>query len=296
MTDTAPDVASLSFEQARDELVRVVAELEQGTPTLEQSLALWERGEALAARCEEWLLGAKRRLDAARSTGACDRVRSRRNGGLMAQAPRIVAELGRPETPEETAERKAAVVARPTAPSKTTRNLIAALLVTLAVVARHHLRRPPRRAARTARRSTSPRSREQVEAAEGRTVIVPDAPKDWRVNSAAIDGDSTARVDDRLRAGRRASSASRRASTPTPPGRRACSTARVPRAPSRSTGSSGIATTSPTPPAPATCRAPSSTQAGPDTILVYGSADEKTLEQAAAAVSAQVRELREDAE
>jgi exodeoxyribonuclease VII small subunit len=60
------DVADLSFEQARDELVRVVAELEQGAPTLEQSLALWERGEALAARCEEWLLGAKRRLDAAR--------------------------------------------------------------------------------------------------------------------------------------------------------------------------------------------------------------------------------------
>lgn len=62
------DVATLSFEQARDELVRVVAELEQGAPTLEHSLALWERGEALAARCDEWLLGAKRRLDAARAT------------------------------------------------------------------------------------------------------------------------------------------------------------------------------------------------------------------------------------
>lgn len=61
------DIAALSFEQARDELVRVVAELEQGAPTLEHSLALWERGEALAARCEEWLLGAKRRLDATRT-------------------------------------------------------------------------------------------------------------------------------------------------------------------------------------------------------------------------------------
>ena len=59
-------VEALSFEAARDELVTVVAELEQGSPTLEHSLALWERGEALAARCEEWLLGAKRRLDAAR--------------------------------------------------------------------------------------------------------------------------------------------------------------------------------------------------------------------------------------
>lgn len=63
-------VETLSFEAARDELVRVVAELEQGAPTLEQSLALWERGEALAARCEEWLLGAKRRLDAARAAAS----------------------------------------------------------------------------------------------------------------------------------------------------------------------------------------------------------------------------------
>ena len=63
----AADIAGLSYEQARDELVRVVGELEQGSTTLEQSLALWERGEALARRCEEWLLGAKERLDAARN-------------------------------------------------------------------------------------------------------------------------------------------------------------------------------------------------------------------------------------
>jgi exodeoxyribonuclease VII small subunit len=63
----APDLSSLSYEQARDELVRVVSELEQGSATLEESLALWERGEALARRCEEWLLGAKERLDAARA-------------------------------------------------------------------------------------------------------------------------------------------------------------------------------------------------------------------------------------
>ena len=61
------DIASLSYEQARDELVRVVTELEQGGATLEQSIALWERGEALARRCEEWLIGAKERLDAARA-------------------------------------------------------------------------------------------------------------------------------------------------------------------------------------------------------------------------------------
>jgi exodeoxyribonuclease VII small subunit len=67
---SASDVSDLTYEQARDELVRVVNELEQGASTLEQSLALWERGEALAKRCEEWLIGAKARLDAARSDAA----------------------------------------------------------------------------------------------------------------------------------------------------------------------------------------------------------------------------------
>lgn len=67
-----PDVAQLSYEQARDELMRVVAELEQGASTLEHSLALWERGELLAARCEEWLIGAKQRLEAARKTNLDD--------------------------------------------------------------------------------------------------------------------------------------------------------------------------------------------------------------------------------
>ncbi|WP_165063900.1 exodeoxyribonuclease VII small subunit [Marisediminicola senii] len=64
------DVAELSYEQARDELIAVVSELEQGSSTLEQSLSLWERGEALAQRCDEWLIGAKARLDAARGNGA----------------------------------------------------------------------------------------------------------------------------------------------------------------------------------------------------------------------------------
>jgi exodeoxyribonuclease VII small subunit len=64
---SSPDVSSLNYEQARDELIRVVTELEQGSATLEESLALWERGEALATRCEEWLLGAKARLEAARA-------------------------------------------------------------------------------------------------------------------------------------------------------------------------------------------------------------------------------------
>jgi exodeoxyribonuclease VII small subunit len=66
--DDAPrPVADLTYEQARDELVTVVARLEAGGETLEGSLALWERGEALAARCQEWLDGARARLDAART-------------------------------------------------------------------------------------------------------------------------------------------------------------------------------------------------------------------------------------
>ncbi|WP_434318005.1 exodeoxyribonuclease VII small subunit [Leifsonia sp. P73] len=64
------EISALSYEEARDELVRVVTELEQGSTTLEESIALWERGEALARRCEEWLIGAKARLDAARGGAA----------------------------------------------------------------------------------------------------------------------------------------------------------------------------------------------------------------------------------
>jgi len=64
----ATDISKLSYEEARNELVQVVADLENGTATLEETLSLWERGEALANRCEEWLLGAKARLDAARAT------------------------------------------------------------------------------------------------------------------------------------------------------------------------------------------------------------------------------------
>jgi exodeoxyribonuclease VII small subunit len=58
--------AKLSYEQARDQLTQIVASLEGGQSTLEESLALWERGEVLAKICQEWLDGAKAKLDAAR--------------------------------------------------------------------------------------------------------------------------------------------------------------------------------------------------------------------------------------
>ncbi len=64
--DDAVDSASLTYEQARDELLGVVQQLESGGVPLEESLALWERGEALADRCQQWLDGARERLDAAR--------------------------------------------------------------------------------------------------------------------------------------------------------------------------------------------------------------------------------------
>ncbi len=54
-----------SYEQAREELIEVVRALEAGGTTLEESLALWERGEKLATICQDWLDGARQRLDAA---------------------------------------------------------------------------------------------------------------------------------------------------------------------------------------------------------------------------------------
>ncbi|MFD9436101.1 exodeoxyribonuclease VII small subunit [Streptomyces sp. NPDC060002] len=60
---------ALGYEQARDELIEVVRRLEAGGTTLEESLALWERGEELAKVCRRWLEGARARLDAALAEG-----------------------------------------------------------------------------------------------------------------------------------------------------------------------------------------------------------------------------------
>ena len=62
-----------SYEEAREELIEVVRTLEQGGTTLEESLRLWERGEELARLCQEWLDGAKARLDAALGAAASSR-------------------------------------------------------------------------------------------------------------------------------------------------------------------------------------------------------------------------------
>ena len=57
-----PDITTLTYEQARDELISIVAQLEGGQIGLEASMTLWQRGEALAAHCNTWLDGAEAKL------------------------------------------------------------------------------------------------------------------------------------------------------------------------------------------------------------------------------------------
>ena len=71
-TKANADIDALSYEDAREQLVGIVGRLEAGGASLEESLALWERGEALAKRCEQWLEGARKRLSAARDQAAQD--------------------------------------------------------------------------------------------------------------------------------------------------------------------------------------------------------------------------------
>jgi exodeoxyribonuclease VII small subunit len=65
-----PDIAELTYEQARDELISIVAQLEGGQIGLETSMTLWQRGEALAGHCGTWLDGAEAKLTTAKSTTA----------------------------------------------------------------------------------------------------------------------------------------------------------------------------------------------------------------------------------
>lgn len=62
------DIEGMSYEQAREELISVVTKLETGGAPLEESLALWQRGEALADRCERWLDGATAKLEEVRQS------------------------------------------------------------------------------------------------------------------------------------------------------------------------------------------------------------------------------------
>ncbi|TDN92419.1 DUF4245 family protein [Microbacterium sp. BK668] len=212
----------------------------------------------------------------------------------MAKAPRIVAELGRPETPEETAERKARFSAAYRS-SQNTRNLVAALLATLAVVlvivfAVPRGSIPERKPADVAAVA------ETVSAVEGRAVVVPDVPSTWRANSAAIEGDSVkawtvvyvpSEASGFLRV---AQGFDADAAWP----------ARV----LKGAGASGTRTIEgvewtvydiPDPARAGNVSIALSTQAGPDTILIYGSTDEATAETAARAVADQAKTLAQEA-
>jgi exodeoxyribonuclease VII small subunit len=65
MSQDQTPVSELGYEQCRDELIDVVRQLEQGGMSLDAALTLWERGEALARRCQEHLDGARERIEAA---------------------------------------------------------------------------------------------------------------------------------------------------------------------------------------------------------------------------------------
>lgn len=64
MSEKTKAIEELSYEEARDELTRVLGELEAGSVALEESMKLWERGEALAKRCETLLAGARKKIEA----------------------------------------------------------------------------------------------------------------------------------------------------------------------------------------------------------------------------------------
>lgn len=106
----------------------------------------------------------------------------------MAREPRVVAELGRPETPDETAARRAES-SRVHRQAQNTRNLVAALLVTLGVVAVIIFAVP---------RGTPPAAEpidvaavaEGIAEVEGHGIVAPEVPEEWRVNSARLEGDS----------------------------------------------------------------------------------------------------------
>src|SRR5690554_844457 len=81
------DVSELTYEQARDELVAIVAKLEAGAATLDESVGLWERGEALAARCQALLDGASERIKAAHADPGEEFVDQVADAGVIGVVP-----------------------------------------------------------------------------------------------------------------------------------------------------------------------------------------------------------------
>lgn len=81
------DVSELTYEQARDELIAIVAKLEAGAATLDESVGLWERGEALAARCQALLDGASERIKAVHAQAGEDFIDEVADAGVIGLVP-----------------------------------------------------------------------------------------------------------------------------------------------------------------------------------------------------------------
>lgn len=206
----------------------------------------------------------------------------------MASGPRVVAELGRPETPQETADRKAASSAAYRS-SKTFRNLIVALVVTVAVVAVVYLGVPRGSLEEPAPADVAAAAAE-VSASLDHTIIVPVVPEDWRANSARLEGQMWRVVY-----------------APTTGFVRVAQGIDAPEgwaskqlgnyAPTGSVTIDGIEWDEYEIPAAARTDSISyalSTPAGTDTVLVYGATDAATAAIAAGGVADQIRSLREE--
>jgi len=212
---------------------------------------------------------------------------------MMAQHPRILAELGRPETPDEAASRKAES-SRVYRASQNTRNLIVALAVTLVVVA-VIIFAVPRGALPPAEPIDVAAVAQRIEAAENRTVVVPDVPDEWIVNGASIEGDSTAAwtivyVPDEAEGFLRIAQgfgADPAWTTRVLNGASVDGTVRI-------GGVEWDRYNISDPARAGNVSAALSTQAGEDTVLIYGSTDDETLAVAAASVAEQILALREE--
>lgn len=206
----------------------------------------------------------------------------------MASGPRIVAELGRPETPAETADRKAAA-SRAYRQSKTFRNLVAALLVIMAVVAVVYFG-VPRGSLPDPEEADVAAAAQSASAAIGHPLLVPVVPENWRANSARLEG-SMWRVVYAPPSGyvRVAQGVDADAGWATK--------VLGGFAPSGSVTIDGIAWDEYTIPAAARTDTVSyaiSTTAGSDTVLVYGATDAATAAVAASGVTDQILTMREE--
>ncbi|KZE91348.1 DUF4245 family protein [Microbacterium sp. TNHR37B] len=203
----------------------------------------------------------------------------------MASGPRVVAELGRPETPEETAARKAES-SRVYRSSQTLRNLVAALVVTVAVVAVVYFGVP---------RGTPPEPKPadvaaaaaRVSASLDRIVLVPDVPAGWRANSAQMDagawvtvyapGDGFVRIAQGFDADEQWAASLLGGFAPT-----------------GTTTVDGIEWDVYDLPGTARLSYALATEAGADTVVVYGSMSAETAQTAAEGLTDQIRRLREE--